>query len=89
LTPGAANVVYGGPADLSVTDTTVENQLWNQAGAIEGGLENGDRSGHSVIAGDFNGDGFDDLVFGSPGGWSWCPRGSSMNLEPIPSAVFF
>ncbi len=67
LRPGAVNVVYGGPGGLSASDTTVENQFWNQAGAVEGGSENGDRSGFSVAVGDFNGDGFDDLVFGSPG----------------------
>jgi len=60
---GWAHVVYGTPAGLSA----VIDQIWDQDGAVAGGLEAGDLSGESVTAGDFNGDGYDDLAFGSPG----------------------
>lgn len=63
LDSGWVHVVYGKRGGLSADD----DEIWSQAGAIEGALESGDRSGFSVTVGDFNGDGIDDLAFGSPG----------------------
>ncbi len=60
---GWVHVVYGKRGGLSADD----DEIWSQAGAIEGALEAGDLSGFSVTVGDFNGDGIDDLAFGSPG----------------------
>ncbi|WP_376696161.1 SUMF1/EgtB/PvdO family nonheme iron enzyme [Wenzhouxiangella sp. EGI_FJ10305] len=60
---GWVHVVYGRRGGLSAEG----NEIWSQAGAIEGLVEPEDNSGYSVTTGDFNGDGIDDLVFGSPG----------------------
>lgn len=60
---GAVNVIYGKGTGLS----PIKNQLWHQdsPGILER-AENGDRFGYSVATGDFNKDGFDDLVIGVP-----------------------
>jgi hypothetical protein len=58
---GAVNVIYGTNAGLS----SVGNQLWSQdsSGIADIGEEL-DSFGQSVAAGDFDGDGFDDLAIG-------------------------
>jgi FG-GAP repeat len=68
---GAVNVIYGSPGGLSAT--AVPNQFWSQDSpgildAAEGdaGQEIGDRFGWALVAGDFNGDGRDDLAVGVP-----------------------
>lgn len=60
---GSVNVIYGTSTGLA----PIKNQLWNQnsPGILER-AENGDRFGYSVATGDFNKDGFDDLVIGVP-----------------------
>ena len=40
---------------------------WNQTGPIPGAAESGDEFGAAVSAGDFDGDGYDDLAVGVPG----------------------
>ncbi|MEX2299974.1 MAG: hypothetical protein WD733_03495 [Bryobacterales bacterium] len=61
---GVVNVIYGGPGGL----TSAGNQLWEQGvGGIDGNAESGDRFGVTVAAGDFNGDGYADLVVGASG----------------------
>lgn len=63
-TAGAVNVLYGSPAGL----TAVDNQIWHQnVPDVEDAAEGGDGFGKSVAAGDFNGDGRDDLAVGVPG----------------------
>jgi hypothetical protein len=58
---GAVNVIYGSPAGLS----SAGSQFWSQdSPGIEDAPESGDRFGHSVAAGDFNADGFDDMAVG-------------------------
>jgi hypothetical protein len=60
---GAVNVLYGSAAGLQATSPA--DQVWHQASAsVKGGPEGGDEFGHSVGTGDFNGDGFTDLVAG-------------------------
>jgi hypothetical protein len=61
LQAGAVNVLYGSANGLAGPGS----QYWHQ-GLIGGGLEAWDRLGSALAVGDFNGDGFDDLVTGSP-----------------------
>jgi glucose/arabinose dehydrogenase len=61
---GAVNVLYGSSSGLRAAG----NQFWRQGktGVLDG-VEPGDRFGAAVAAGDFDGDGFDDLAVGVPG----------------------
>ncbi|MDA1316053.1 MAG: FG-GAP-like repeat-containing protein [Acidobacteria bacterium] len=66
MTPhaGAVNIIYGGMAGL----TSENDQIWTQGnGGIEDTAEEGDLLGRSLVAADFNGDGFDDLAIGASG----------------------
>ena len=60
---GAVNVLYGNPDGLSFTG----NQFWhaNVAG-LNSGAATDEQFGHKIAAGDFNGDGRDDLAIGVP-----------------------
>ncbi len=61
---GAVNVIYGSVSGL----TSLGNQYWHQnsAGVLEV-AETSDGFGSELAAGDFNGDGRDDLLIGIPG----------------------
>ena len=60
---GAVNVIYGSITGLNSSG----NQLWSQDNSgILDFAEASDRFGASVAAGDFNGDGVDDLAIGAP-----------------------
>ncbi len=65
LFAGAINVIYGAKPDGLVT---TGNQYWNQnePGAASS-AEAHDQFGSALAAGDFNGDGYDDLAVGVPG----------------------
>jgi len=60
---GGVNVLYGSAAGLTSTD----DDFWNQDNpGIEGSVETGDWFGYAVGTGDFDGNGFDDLLVGVP-----------------------
>ncbi|MBI4571296.1 MAG: FG-GAP repeat protein, partial [Chloroflexi bacterium] len=60
---GAVNVLYGSADGLAAAG----NQIWHQDVADIGGLaESDDVFGRALAAGDFNGDGRDDLAIGVP-----------------------
>lgn len=60
---GGVNIIYGSDDGLTV----VGNQYFDQdSGSIEGHAEGGDYFGTSLSHGDFNGDGYADLVVGVP-----------------------
>jgi hypothetical protein len=60
---GAVHVFYGSPVGLEQSNSDV----WSQASpGFHGGVETNDRFGSSLAAGDFDGDGDDDLVIGVP-----------------------
>lgn len=60
---GAVNVLYGSETGLSADRA----QLWHQASpGIAGSPEKGDHFGRTLEAGDFNGDGYDDVAIAAP-----------------------
>jgi WD40 repeat protein len=60
---GAVSVIYGSSSGL----TAENNQLWTQdTGGIGENADRDDEFGASLAAGDFNGDGRDDLAIGVP-----------------------
>jgi hypothetical protein len=62
---GAVNVIHGSASGLSAT--IIPDQLFTQDSPnVEGTIEADDRFGSALAAGDFNGDGNDDLAVGSP-----------------------
>ncbi|HEX2014833.1 MAG TPA: FG-GAP repeat protein, partial [Nitrososphaera sp.] len=69
---GAAAVIYGSSEGLKSSaggdGTGRSDQLWSQSSSgIEDSSEADDSFGQSLVAGDFNGDGYDDLAIGVPG----------------------
>jgi hypothetical protein len=61
---GVVNVMYGTTSGLTGTGS----QLWYQdVAGVEGTAQARDHFGKAVAAGDFNGDGWDDLAVGVPG----------------------
>ena len=60
---GGVNVLYGSATGLTSTD----DDFWSQdATGIVGIVESGDWFGYAIGAGDFDGNGFDDLIVGVP-----------------------
>lgn len=59
---GAVHVLFGSASGLSTSDDYFKTES-----ALNGNSEIGDRFGEALAAGDFDGDGFDDLAIGGPG----------------------
>ncbi|NEO70201.1 FG-GAP-like repeat-containing protein [Moorena sp. SIO3H5] len=59
---GKVNVLRGSSTGL----TSFGSQLWNQDNLAGSSTEAFDRFGETLISGDFNGDGYDDLAVGTP-----------------------
>lgn len=64
---GAVNIIYGSSTGLIRADVIIDQGGGQNFGDIAGAPEAGDNFGTSLGVGDFNGDGFDDLVIGAPG----------------------
>lgn len=60
---GAVNILYGVPTGI----TTEHSTQLSQRGSVAGSNSPGDRFGTALAAGDFDGDGFEDLAVGVPG----------------------
>jgi len=59
---GSVSVLYGSASGL----TTAGSEIWIQNDIVVNGDEDGDQFGSALAAGDFDGDGFDDLAVGVP-----------------------
>jgi hypothetical protein len=60
---GAVQILYGSSKGLTARD-----QVWHQGKrGVPGSNESGDRFGQTLVAGDFDGDGFPDLAIGAVG----------------------
>ncbi|MFC3194808.1 hypothetical protein ACFODZ_11210 [Marinicella sediminis] len=59
---GGVQVFYGSSGGI----TTGSDEIWSQAGSIEGAVEALDRFGTSVTTGNFDGDAAEDLAIGVP-----------------------
>ncbi len=60
---GGVLVVLGSSDGLD----TASGKFFSQKGKVEGTADPGDTLGWSVVSGDFNGDGYDDIAVGAPG----------------------
>ena len=76
---GAVHMFYGGDAGLG----TADDGVWTQTHFVGSEQdEPGDRFGHSLAAGDFDGDGYDDLLCGVPNE-DWTATDQGMIIEVL------
>ena len=61
---GAVQIIYAGPANTGLT--TLGTKSFNQGGVLQSQLEVNDQFGEVLAAGDFDGNGSDDLAIGVP-----------------------
>jgi hypothetical protein len=61
---GSANIIYGSSAGLSATSVP-DQRFFQDSPGIGGTSDPGDHLGTALAAGDFNGDGLDDLAIGA------------------------
>jgi hypothetical protein len=62
---GAVHVLYGSSSPMGLS--TTGHQFWHQGSpGVDGALEDYDALGWTLAAGDFDGDGYDDLAIGVP-----------------------
>lgn len=74
---GTVNVIYGSGTGLDYPG----NQLWTQnTHGVRGKAEEGDYFGTSLAAGDFDGDGYDDLAVGSREGIGTIHNAGAVNV---------
>lgn len=87
---GVFTLVPGDVREFQTDPSTIDPQpveTYSQSGPMAGSLEAGDRFGASLAGGDFNGDGFPELVVGAPGeGIS--SRDDAGNITLIPLSQF-
>lgn len=81
---GMVSVVYGTASGLDATDGGPGDQIWTEFKAI-GYFGTNHTFGSSVIAGDFNCDGYDDLAIGTPG--DYYTRGAVIVLDGSASGL--
>jgi FG-GAP repeat len=62
---GAVHVLYGSSSLQGLS--AAGHQFWHQGTpGVDGAMEDGDQFGYALAAGDFDGDGYDDLAIGVP-----------------------
>jgi hypothetical protein len=80
---GGVEVIYGSSSGLSATSPKAD-QFWTQDSTdINDRAEDSDDFGQSLIAGDFNGDGRDDLAIGTPSEDTTGPISNAGGVEVI------
>lgn len=63
---GSVHVIYGSAVGLQGGSAGPNDRLFTQGGSLSETVESDDRFGKAVAAGDFDGDGYDDLAIGVP-----------------------